>query len=199
MKEHNKIEFVFDVNKQLQEQFKSSKLIKYAMSATTTYTISFAIGGISSETIRIKYKANDATTYTVLATLPNLAPGVTHTYVMPPLETHRMYTVILETVCEDSTFEFGGIRYLCNFICSPFTDEFDGSDIKVEWECYVPQTTGDSVEEYRIEYREQGSTGPYTSITIPMSTITTYWAANPGTVCITPKPYAPYGELVIVG
>jgi hypothetical protein len=151
------------------------------MSATTTYTISFAIGGISSETIRIKYKANDATTYTVLATLPNLAPGVTHTYVMPPLETHRMYTVILETVCEDSTFEFGGIRYLCNFICSPFTAEFDGSDIKVEWECYVPQTTGDSVEEYRIEYREQGSTGPYTSITIPMSTITTYWAANPGT------------------
>jgi hypothetical protein len=151
------------------------------MSATTTYTISFVIGGISSETIRIKYKANNATTYTVLATLPNLAPGVTHTYTMPPLETHRMYTVILETVCEDATFEFGGIRYLCNFVCSPFTAAFDGSNIDVEWECYVPQTSGDSVKEYRIEYREQGSTSPYSSITIPIATITTYWGANPGT------------------
>lgn len=34
MKNEKKIEFVFDVNKQLQEQFKRSKLIKYAMSAT---------------------------------------------------------------------------------------------------------------------------------------------------------------------
>lgn len=34
MKEEKKIEFVFDVNKQLQEQIKNSKFIKYAMSAT---------------------------------------------------------------------------------------------------------------------------------------------------------------------
>jgi hypothetical protein len=163
------------------------------MPATTTYTISFVIGGVSSETIRIKYKANDETTYTVLATLPNLAPGVTHTYTMPPLETHRMYTVILETVCIDSTFEFGGIRYLCNFICSPFTAEFSGGNsIDVEWECYVPEASGDSVKEYRVEYRELGSTGPYVVYTVPIATVTSYWSANPGS-------YPFYTENVTLG
>lgn len=34
MKEEKRVEFIFDVNKQLQEQIKSSKIIKYAMSAT---------------------------------------------------------------------------------------------------------------------------------------------------------------------
>jgi hypothetical protein len=159
------------------------------MPATTIYTISFAIGGVSSETIQIKYKANDETTYTVLDTLPNLAPGVLHTYTMPPLETHRMYTVILETVCGDETYAFGGIRYLCNFICSPFTAAFDGSDINVQWECYVPEDSGDSVIEYRIDYRPLGSTSPFTSVTVPIGTVTSYWAANPGS-------YPFYSELL---
>ena len=34
MKDEKRIEFVLDVNKQLQEQLKNSKLIRYAMSAT---------------------------------------------------------------------------------------------------------------------------------------------------------------------
>lgn len=34
MKEEKKVEFIFDINKELQQQIKSSKIIKYAMSAT---------------------------------------------------------------------------------------------------------------------------------------------------------------------
>lgn len=34
MKDEKKIEFEFNLNKQLQDQLKSSKIIKYAMSAT---------------------------------------------------------------------------------------------------------------------------------------------------------------------
>lgn len=34
MKDEKKIEFEFNLNKELQQQLKSSKLIKYAMSAT---------------------------------------------------------------------------------------------------------------------------------------------------------------------
>lgn len=48
MKNEKKIEFVFDVNKQLQEQFKSSKLIKYAMSAT------ILMGGILALGVSLK-------------------------------------------------------------------------------------------------------------------------------------------------
>lgn len=48
MKEEKKIEFVFDVNKQLQEQLKSSKMIKYAMSAT------ILMGGIIALGVSLK-------------------------------------------------------------------------------------------------------------------------------------------------
>lgn len=44
MKEEKKIEFVFDVNKQLQQQIKSSKIIKYAMSATIIMGSLIALG-----------------------------------------------------------------------------------------------------------------------------------------------------------
>lgn len=150
------------------------------MPALTTYTVTFTVSGISSETIRIKYKANDETTYTILATLPNVPPGIPQSYTLPPLETHRVYTVILETVCGPDSYEFGGIRYLTNFICSPFTAEFIGSTISVDWECYVPESSGDSVKEYRIEYRPLGSTSPYYVETIPIATIVADWAATPG-------------------
>jgi len=151
------------------------------MPALTTYTISFTVSGISSETIRIKYKANDETTYTVLATLANVPPGVPQTYTLPPLLSHRMYTVILETVCSPTSFEFGGIRYLANFICSPFTVEFVGPTISVDWECYVPEASGDSVKEYRLEYKPLGSSSPYYVETIPIATVVADWASNPGT------------------
>ena len=44
MKNEKKIEFVFDVNKQLQQQIKSSKIIKYAMSATIIMGSLIALG-----------------------------------------------------------------------------------------------------------------------------------------------------------
>lgn len=34
MKEEKRVEFIFDVNKQLQQQIRDSKVLKYAMSAT---------------------------------------------------------------------------------------------------------------------------------------------------------------------
>ena len=34
MKDEKRVEFIFDVNKQLQQQIKDSKVLKYAMSAT---------------------------------------------------------------------------------------------------------------------------------------------------------------------
>lgn len=44
MKEEKKVEFVFDINKELQQQIKNSKIIKYAMSATILMGGLLAIG-----------------------------------------------------------------------------------------------------------------------------------------------------------
>ena len=44
MKEEKKIESVFDVNKQFQQQIKGSKIIKYAMSATIIMGSILALG-----------------------------------------------------------------------------------------------------------------------------------------------------------
>lgn len=44
MKDEKRVEFIFDVNKQLQEQIKSSKIIKYAMSATILMGGLLAVG-----------------------------------------------------------------------------------------------------------------------------------------------------------
>jgi hypothetical protein len=149
------------------------------MPSQVSYTINFVVGGNTTETVVIKYKANNETTYTVATTI-TVPPGVPQSYTLGPFDSHIVYDVILETECDGGGTEFGGIRYLANFICSPFTLEFVGSDLSVEWECFVDETTGDSVKEYRIDYRLLGSTGAFTSVTFPISTITSYWAANPG-------------------
>lgn len=44
MKDQKKIEFIFDLNKELQQQIKSSKIIKFAMSATILMGGLLAIG-----------------------------------------------------------------------------------------------------------------------------------------------------------
>ena len=159
------------------------------MSATTTYTISFTLGGNINQDVRLLYKANNEVNYTVLATLTNLAPNIIHTYTLPPLESHRMYTLYTETLCEGGGVEVGSIRYLCNFICNEYTLQFAGTNLVVDWDCYVEELTGDSVKEYRIDYREVGSLSPYTSVTVPMSTILAFWVANPGS-------YPSYTELI---
>jgi hypothetical protein len=161
------------------------------MPSQVSYTINFVVGGNTTETVVIKYKANNETTYTV-ATTVTVPPGVPQSYTLGPFDSHIVYDVILETECEGGGTEFGGIRYLANFVCSPFTLEFVGSDLAVQWECFVDETTGDSVKEYRIEYRLFGSTGPFTSVTFPISAITSYWAANPGS-------YPFYTELLTTG
>jgi hypothetical protein len=44
MKEEKKIDFEFNVNKQLQEQFKNSKYIKYATVTATLVGVILAVG-----------------------------------------------------------------------------------------------------------------------------------------------------------
>jgi hypothetical protein len=60
MKDEKKIDFVFDVNKQLQQQIKESKLIKYALAA------SIVIGGVLALGVAMKVLSYAIGNYNVL-------------------------------------------------------------------------------------------------------------------------------------
>lgn len=60
MKDEKKIDFVFDVNKQLQQQIKESKLIKYTLAA------SIVIGGVLALGVAMKVFSYAIGNYNVL-------------------------------------------------------------------------------------------------------------------------------------
>lgn len=152
------------------------------MSATSSYTITYElVGPLGSNPVDINvyYKENGTNTYILATTNVNAVTGQTFTYTFGPLPSHTVYQVKIESVCDGNTVQLGDYQYLKNPVCQPITLTPIGGTIDVEWECFT-LATGDSVLEYRIEYKEVGSPGPYYIETIPIADVTTYWSNNPG-------------------
>jgi len=152
------------------------------MSEYTTYTIGYRVVGTNLTTVEIVYKANTDVGYTSLVVNapqpPNPAPNPAYTYTTPPnlFYKHRMYTIRTQTLC-DARVLIGDLAYLITQQCNDVSAVVVGSTIDVTWDSWTPPS-GDSVKEYRIEYKEVGSPGPYYVETIPMSTIVADWTAN---------------------
>jgi hypothetical protein len=153
------------------------------MAATSDYTINFvATGPVGSPVVDIKVyiKGNDEPTYTLAYTELNAAVGNTYSHTFNGLDSHRVYQVKVESVCAGGPPVFGDIYYLSNPICPTVTATPNIVSLDVSWDCWVP-TNGDSVIEYRIEYKDTTSIGPYFVETIPISLVTSYWVLFPGT------------------
>jgi len=152
------------------------------MSEYATYTIGYRVEGNTSTTVEIVYKANTDVGYTSLLIIPSLipnpAPAAEYTYTTPAntLYKHRMYTIQVQSICNATVF-FGDLAYLITQQCNEVSAVVVGSTIDVTWDSWTP-LSGDSVKEYRIEYKEVGSPGPYYVETIPISTIVADWVAN---------------------
>jgi hypothetical protein len=145
------------------------------MSEFITYTIGYRVVGSGASNVQIAYKGNNDAIYQPLTVinnqLPNPAPAAPYSYTLPAntLYKHRVYTVQISSICDSRVF-FGDLVYLVTQECNEVTATVNGATIDLTWDSWAPQS-GDSVKEYRIEYKEVGSPGPYYVETILMSTV----------------------------
>ncbi len=153
------------------------------MAATADYTINFNVTGpVGSPAVDVKLyiKSNSQGAYTLAYTENNAVPGTPYSYTFNNLDSHTVYQVKIESVCPDSSTLFGDLYYLSNPTCPTISAVPDSGTLDISWDCWIP-ITGDSVDEYRIEYKDTTSPGPYFIETIPIATVLAYWTANPGT------------------
>lgn len=153
------------------------------MAATASYTINYVVQGTlgaPAVDVEIYIKANSDTNYTLAFTEVNATVGNTYTYTFNNLPSHTVHQVYLQSQCGAGTIQFGDIQYLCNQVCQPLTITANGLTLDVSWDSYTP-INGDSVLEYKIEYREIGSLGPYNTVIIPIQDVLDYWTNNAGT------------------
>jgi len=154
------------------------------MSALSNYTITYSLvgnpGDLPSD-IKIYIKDFSTGLYVLVHTEVNATVGITYTYPFNNLTSHTVYTIKVESLCQDGSTLFGDIYYLSNPTCFPFTVTAPGGNaLDVTWDCWITKD-GDSVKEYVIEYRAVGSPGPYTSVTIPIASVLIPWTPFPGT------------------
>lgn len=153
------------------------------MPATASYTITYQVIGVVGDPpvdVNIYIKPNAAAVYTLAFTEIAAVPGNTYTYTFNNLDSHTVHQVKLEGLCSGGSVQFGDITYLSNPQCQEIDTVPNAGTLDVSWDCFTP-VNGDSVIEYRIEYRESSGVGPYFIETIPISTVLTYWSTNPGT------------------
>lgn len=151
------------------------------MAATTTYTIDYGIpAGIPTvTTLLLSYKVNNGV-YTTLDTQINPAIGLTYNVTTGLLPSHSIYTVKAESFCGDLTPYIGDYWYLMNLVCNIGTGVAAvGPSIDVSWDSYIDATSGESLKEYILEYKDNASLGPWTSIAITKANILAYWVGNP--------------------
>lgn len=164
------------------------------MAAKSSYTVKFKTTTPDVYAIKVFYKPNAGTT--PISFPPNImAPviNVEHSKLFSNLHSHQVNQVYVFNCCdEDLTLNplTADITYLYNPTCTQYTATDNGSSITVTWDSYT-NTDGDSVKEYRIEYKAIGSPGPYNQVIIPMSQIVSYWAGG--------GPYPSYTETLTTG
>ena len=153
------------------------------MASTTTYDIKYDIptGAASVAALDLAFKSNVNGTWAVVNSIANPAINTTYTYTTAPLLSHRIYSVKVSTLCDNAVTQIGDYQYLINTTAPVplIASAAAGPSIDVSWDCYIDQLSGDSLKEYILEYKDTSSPGPWYSITIPKSTILTYWGSNP--------------------
>lgn len=152
------------------------------MPATASYTITYVVQGVVGDPpvdINVYIKENADVAYTLAHTEVNATVGTNYTYTFNSLPSHTVHQVKVESVCDGVVTQFGDIQYLVNPECPVFNLNAVGASIDIDWDVYTP-INGDSVLEYVVEYKNVLSLGPYTSITIPIANVLTYWSSNPG-------------------
>ena len=153
------------------------------MASTTTYDIKYDIptGAASVAALDLAFKSNVNGTWAVVNSIANPAINTTYTYTTAPLLSHRIYSVKVSTLCANTATQIGDYQYLINPTAAVplIASAAAGPSIDVSWDCYIDQLSGDSLKEYILEYKDTSSPGPWYSITIPKSTILTYWGSNP--------------------
>ena len=156
------------------------------MASTTTYDVKYQIptGAASVAALVLAFKSNISGNWPTVNTINNPAINTTYVFTTAPLLSHRIYTVRVSTVCPGSLgpiVNIGDYQYLINptAAISLIASAAAGPSIDLSWDCYIDQLSGDSLKEYIVEYKDVLSSGPWYSITIPKSTILTYWGSNP--------------------
>lgn len=153
------------------------------MGALASYTLNYTPIGVPGDPlvdVKIYIKANADPNYTLAFTNVGAAPGTTYTYTFNNLDSHTVHQVKMESVCPSGVTLFGDIAYLSNAECQTITATPNAGTLDVDWDCFTP-VNGDSVIEYRLEYRDVTSSGPYFIETIPIANVLAYWTTNPGT------------------
>jgi hypothetical protein len=156
------------------------------MASTTIYDVNYKIptGAASATALVLAFKSNITGNWSTVNTINNPAINTDYTFITSPLLSHRIYSVRVSTVCPGTPspiVTIGDYQYLINPTAAiPLIGSAAaGPSINVSWDCYIDQLSGDSLKEYILEYKDTASVGPWYSVTIPKSTILTYWASNP--------------------
>lgn len=153
------------------------------MGALASYTISYQVPGLPGDPpvdIEVYIKPNSSPTFTLVHTEIGANPGTTYTCDFDGLDSHTVYQVRVVSICPDSSIIIGDMEYLSNPTCPTIVaTPFGKGSLLVNWDCYVPPS-GDSVIEYRLEYKNVLSPGPYFVETYTIADVLTFWATNPG-------------------
>jgi hypothetical protein len=155
------------------------------MASTTTYDIKYDIptGAASVAALEVALKSNTSGAWSTVNTINNPAINTVYTFTTAALLSHRIYTVRVSTVCPGNPrpiVTVGDYQYLIN-TTAPIplvATAAAGPSINVNWDCFIDLTSGDSLKEYILEYKDTTSPGPWYSITISKSTILTYWSTH---------------------
>lgn len=151
------------------------------MASTTTYDISYTIptGAPTVTALNLDLQLNSSGIWNTVNVITNPAINTIYTYAATALS-HEIYSVRVVADCVNGSLLVGDYQYLINptvlipLIGTPIA----GPSIDLNWDCYIDVTTGYSLKEYILEYKDASSLGPWTTITIPKSTILTYWTTN---------------------
>ena len=154
---------------------------------TNTYTINYQLPppislAILSLDVYSK-KSILATPYTLVQQTVAPIVGNNYTYTTPLYNAHEVYDVYVEAICDQLPFpidKFGERKYLVKTIANPLTIVPQVAAFDVSWDSFldpivVTIPTDSSLKEYILEYRLNGSTGPWTTITRTASQISTDW------------------------
>lgn len=153
------------------------------MAAFASYTVSYQVPGLPGDPpvdIEIYIKPNSSSTFTLAHTEIGANPGTTYTYTFTGLHSHTVHQVRVVSICPDSSTIIGDMEYLSNPVCQNLAAVAVSKGLTITWDCYTP-IDGDSAIEYRIEYKDVLSPGPYFVQTFTLGDVLTYWSTNPGT------------------
>lgn len=151
------------------------------MAALSSYTVKFKSTVGNTVKMLTRYKPNASTQFVSLPPdILNPVVGVEYTKSLVRLHSHQVNQMVIYCQCDlelPPSPLLTDITYLYNTTCNQYTATDNGNSITVTWDSYT-NADGDSVKEYRIEYKIVGSPGPYNVVTIPISQVVNSWSGG---------------------